>query len=100
MAIFNDVNPFGEKLCFILNRLNLMVLCQFLKKEDAVFIEHANTEPLREECAHFLDCIQSRNNHLTDAQSGIEVLKVCMLAKKALNKMVLQLLYERSKFKI
>ena len=47
-----------------------------LKKEDAVFIEHADTEPLREECAHFLDCIKTRKTPLTDAQSGIEVLKI------------------------
>ena len=47
-----------------------------LKKEDAEFIEYADTEPLREECAHFLECIKSRNKPLTDAHSGIEVLKV------------------------
>ena len=47
-----------------------------LKKEDAEFVEHENTEPLREECNHFLDCIQSRNQPLTNAQSGIDVLKV------------------------
>ena len=35
-----------------------------------------DTEPLREECAHFLECMKSRNKPLTDAQSGIEVLKV------------------------
>ena len=47
-----------------------------LKKEDAEFVEHADTEPLREECCHFLESIQSRNKPFTDAQSGIEVLKV------------------------
>ena len=47
-----------------------------LKKENAEFIEHANTEPLREECAHFLECMKSRKQPLTNAQSGIDVLKV------------------------
>ena len=46
------------------------------KKDDAEFVEHANTEPLREECNHFLDCIQSRKQPLTNVQSGIDVLKV------------------------
>ena len=46
---------------YILNRLNLMRL-PVLKKEDAEFIEHADTEPLREECAHFLECMKTRNN--------------------------------------
>jgi len=47
-----------------------------LKKEDAQFIDHLETEPLREECRHFLECVSSRQNPLTDASSGIEVLKV------------------------
>jgi UDP-2-acetamido-3-amino-2,3-dideoxy-glucuronate N-acetyltransferase len=47
-----------------------------LKKEDAELVEHADTEPLREECKHFLKSIQSRKQPLTNAQSGIDVLKV------------------------
>ena len=76
MAIFNDVNPFGEKLCMYPQSVEFDGTLPILKKEDAVFIEHADTEPLREECAHFLDCIKTRKTPLTDAQSGIEVLKI------------------------
>ena len=76
MAIFNDLNPFGEKLCIHPQSVGFDGTLPILKKEDAEFIEHINTEPLREECAHFLECMKSRNKPLTDAQSGIEVLKV------------------------
>ena len=76
MAIFNDVNTFGEKLCLYPQSVEFDGALPILKKEDAEFSEHANTEPLREECAHFLECMKSRNKPLTDAQSGIEVLKV------------------------
>jgi UDP-2-acetamido-3-amino-2,3-dideoxy-glucuronate N-acetyltransferase len=76
MAIFNDVNPFGEKLCIYPQSVEFDGTLPILKKEDAEFIEHADTEPLREECSHFLDCIKSRNKPLTDSQSSIEVLKV------------------------
>ena len=76
MAIFNDINPFGEKLCIYPRSVEFDGSLPILKKEDAEFIEHSNTEPLREECAHFLECIKYRNKPLTDAQSGIEVLKV------------------------
>ena len=76
MAIFNDVNPFGEKLHIYPQSVQFDGKIPLLKKEDAEFIEHVDTEPLREECAHFLDCIKSRKSPLTDAQSGIEVLKV------------------------
>ena len=76
MAIFNDVNPFGEKLCIYTQSVVFDGTLPILKKEDAEFIEYADTEPLREECAHFLECMKSRNKPLTDAYSGIEVLKV------------------------
>ena len=76
MAIFNDVNPFGEKLCIYPQSVELDGPLPILKKENAEFIEHANTEPLREECAHFLECMKSRKQPLTNAQSGIDVLKV------------------------
>ena len=76
MAIFNDVAPFGEKLQLYPQNVDFDGSIPTLKKEDAEFVDHANTEPLREECNHFLNCIQSRNQPLTNAQSGIDVLKV------------------------
>jgi predicted dehydrogenase len=76
MAIFNDVAPFGEKLQLYPQNVEFDGVLPILKKEDAEFLEHANTEPLREECNHFLDCIQSRKQPLTNAQSGIDVLKI------------------------
>lgn len=76
MAIFDDVAPFGEKLQLYPQNVEFDGATPLLKKEDAEFVEHADTEPLREECRHFLDCIQSRKQPLTDAQSGIDVLKV------------------------
>jgi len=76
MATFNDVTPFGEKLQLYPQNVKFDGAMPILKKEDAEFVAHANTEPLREECNHFLDCIQSRNQPLTNAQSGIDVLQV------------------------
>ena len=76
MAIFNDLNPLGEKLCIYPQSVEFDGRMPVLKQEDSEFIEHAGTEPLREECAHFLECMKTRNNPLTDANSGIETLKV------------------------
>ena len=76
MAIFNDVNSFGKKLMMYPQTVEFQSNLPILKKEDAEYIDHAETEPLREECAHFIECIESRNEPLTDGQSGIEVLKV------------------------
>lgn len=76
MAIFNDVSPYGEKLMLYPQTVEFDGATPLLKKEDAEFVEHADTEPLREECSHFLECIQARQQPLTNSQSGIEVLKV------------------------
>ena len=76
MAIFNDVAAYGEKLQLYSQRVEFDGSVPVLKKEDAEFIKHVDIEPLREECAHFLECMKSRNKPLTCAQSGIEVLKV------------------------
>ena len=86
MAIFNDVNSFGEKLCVYPQAVEFDGNFPVLKKEDAEFIEHADTEPLREECAHFLDCIITRNAPLTDASSGIDTLKVLHACQSSIEK--------------
>ena len=86
MATFNDVNPFGEKLCVYAQNVEFEGSLPLLKKEDAEFIEHADTEPLREECAHFLECIRTRKTPLTDAQSGIDVLKVLHACQESIEK--------------
>ena len=46
MATFNDVNPFGEKLCVYPQNVEFDGSLPLLKKEDAEFIEHSDTEPL------------------------------------------------------
>lgn len=84
MAIFNDVNSFGKKLCLYSQSVEFDGRIPILKKEDAEFISHADFEPLREECTHFLECIKTRNHPLTDAQSGIDVLKVLHACQKSI----------------
>ena len=86
MAIFNDVAPFGQKLQLYLNSVDFEGEIPVLKKEDAQFVEHAQTEPLLEECRHFLECVSSREKPLTDATSGIEVLKVLHACQESMGK--------------
>jgi UDP-2-acetamido-3-amino-2,3-dideoxy-glucuronate N-acetyltransferase len=84
MAIFNDVSPLGEKLQLYPQNVEFDGYIPVLKKEDAEFLEHADTEPLREECKHFLECIHSRKQPLTNAQSGIDVLKVLQTCQQSI----------------
>lgn len=43
-----------------------------------------NTEALRREVSHFLDCIESRARPLTDGQSGLRVAKVLEAAERSM----------------
>lgn len=76
MAIFNDVAPYGEKLLLYPQRVDFDGKVPVLKQEDSEVIQHSNTEPLYEECKHFLESVNCRKQPFTNAQSGIDVLKV------------------------
>lgn len=86
MAIFNDVAPYGQKLKLYPNSVEFDGAMPVLKKEDVQLVDHLQTEPLREECRHFLECISSRKKPLTDASSGIEVLKVLHACQESMEK--------------
>ncbi len=86
MAIFNDVAPFGEKLMVYPQKVKFDGTMPLLNRDDAEFIEHADVEPLREECNHFLQSIESRQEPLTDARSGIKVLKVLHACQKSIER--------------
>ena len=76
MAIFNDVAPYGEKLLLYPQAVEFDGNVPVLKQKDCKPVEYADAEPLLEECRHFLNCVMNRDKPLTDARSGIEVLKV------------------------
>ena len=86
MAILNDVAPYGEKLLLYPQFVEFDGKIPILKKEDAEFIDYTNTEPLRQECAHFVECMINRKQPLTDAHSGIEVLKVLQACQLSIDK--------------
>lgn len=44
------------------------------------------TEPLRNECAHFLDCIRTRATPRTDGASGLRVVRVLAAAQRSLDR--------------
>lgn len=42
-------------------------------------------EPLRLECAHFVDCIRTRNRPLTDGENGLRVVRVLEAGQRSLD---------------
>jgi UDP-2-acetamido-3-amino-2,3-dideoxy-glucuronate N-acetyltransferase len=75
MAVFNDQVKEG-KLVLYNQRVEFANRQPVLQKGEASTVEIAADEPLRKECEHFVECIQTRQAPLTDAQSGVNVLKV------------------------
>ncbi len=83
MAVFNDQVKEG-KLVVYNQRVEMDGRMPILQKGAATPVEVANDEPLRKECEHFLDCIETRRAPLTDAQSGIDVLKVLQACQNSM----------------
>jgi predicted dehydrogenase len=58
---------------------------QLLLRAGDVYIPKINfVEPLREECAHFLECIRGGKRPITDGENGLKVVNVLEAADKSL----------------
>ncbi len=75
MAVFNDLST-TEKLVLYNQRVDLNNRQPVLQKGAADIVPLSTDEPLRKECEHFLDCVATRQKPLTDAFSGMQVLRV------------------------
>lgn len=75
MAVFDDLTD--EKLFIYPHRIKLENgKIPVVYKAKRYPVKVADTEPLREEMKHFLECILDRKNPKTDGNEGIRVLKV------------------------
>ena len=54
-------------------------------KHDGVHIAYGDGEPLRDECQHFLDCIETRAAPRTDGHSGVYVLQLLHAAQRSID---------------
>lgn len=75
MAVFDDTSP-NEKLVLYDQRVDLEYRAPVLQKGDATVVKLDADEPLRSECAHFIECVAEHKSPLTDARSGNNVLRV------------------------
>ena len=85
MAVFDDTRPWAEKLALYRNYLrrdgDTIPALNKLAPEYAVVTE---AEPLRAECAHFLECCRGRQAPRTDGAEGERVLRVLHAAQSSL----------------
>lgn len=75
MAVFNDVAK-ERKLVLYDQHVRVTELEDIPFKKAEIPVEIGQSEPLKDECKEFLDCIATRRNPLTDGYSGLEVLRV------------------------
>jgi len=83
MAVFDDVAP-ENKLLLYEHEIEWIDRVPVPHKQEATPVEFAVAEPLRLECQHFLDCLETRANPRTDGASGLRVLRVLDACQRSL----------------
>jgi UDP-2-acetamido-3-amino-2,3-dideoxy-glucuronate N-acetyltransferase len=85
MAVFDDTNSWDTKLVLYPHRvewLNGRVPVANVAQNVAVPLEPS--EPLRDECERFVECVRDRTRPLTDVESGLRVLEVLAAGERSL----------------
>jgi len=85
MAVFDDVER-ERKLILYAHRIDWLDRAPVAFKDGGEALPLANTEPLKAECQHFLDCVTNRTTPRTDGRNGVQVLEVLEACEQSLRK--------------
>jgi UDP-2-acetamido-3-amino-2,3-dideoxy-glucuronate N-acetyltransferase len=85
MAVFNDVEA-EDKLVVYPHTIDWDRHLPVPAKADAERIFFERTEPLRNECAHFLECVRTRHTPRTDGHEAVRVLSVLDQCQRSLDR--------------
>lgn len=85
MAVFDDTAPWEEKLRLYPHSVDWKNNVPVANKAESKLVKVAQDEPLRAECAHFLECIESRKTPRTDGEEGLRVLNVLNACQASLD---------------
>jgi len=89
MAVFEDSLAGKEKLRLFRHQIDTCGRAPEPKKAEPDFVPYPVSEPLRNECQHFLDCCDGKAKPRTDANEAIAVLRVLMAAGRQPPELVL-----------
>ncbi len=84
MVMFDSINGKG-KIYVYDHKIDWIDRVPVPRPEDAKMIEIDDQEPLKIECMHFLDCIQSRKTPKTDGLEGLRVLEILDSCQESLS---------------
>ena len=86
MAVFDDTKPWGEKLALYRHVVRSSGSLPSLEKAEVEYVEVSQSEPLRNECQHFLDVVSGDVTPLTNGKEGLGVLNVLSAASLSQSK--------------
>ncbi len=85
MAVFDDTKPWEDKLVVYRDYLSWTEgNFPSVQKSDGKAVIVDQTEPLKSECQHFLDCCENKTTPRTDGAEGMRVLQVLNAAQQSL----------------
>ena len=76
MLVFDDTRPWSDKLTLFRPELDWNNPAVQPAPGQAIAVDVAQSEPLKAECRHFLDCVKNRSAPLTDGAESAAVLAV------------------------
>ncbi len=88
MAVFDDTEP-SEKLKIYNNHAEVPTIRNYgdsiqVRFGDILIPRIDMSEPLKLECQHFLECVQTRANPLSDARDGLRVVRILEAAQRSM----------------
>jgi len=83
MAVFDDLEP-ERKLTLFSHRIDWLNRVPVARRDDGQVVPLPKEEPLRRECQHFLECVQTRTTPRTDGESAVRVLEVLQAGERSL----------------
>lgn len=89
MAVFDDLEK-KDKLLLYPHSIDWKDNIPIANKADAQAVELDQGEPLRAECQHFIDCVETRTKPRTDGEEGLRVLSVLQRCQEALEQAMLR----------
>lgn len=91
--VFNDLNNqemiriFEKGISYIEQPGNYGDFLRFSVRDGDIISPKIDiSEPLKNQCQHFLDCIKNNSHPLTDAQNGRDIVKILSAIQKSLDK--------------
>ena len=84
MAVFDDGEPWESKLSLYPHRIEWREGMPIPEKADREPVPLKQDEPLKLECAHFLECIETRRTPRTDGAEGLAVLRVLDASERSM----------------